>query len=156
MHLEKDMLKMDGVETTRTVTTREGPAGDAGEYSPRPRGVLGVDTLQQRTTWTSVMSTFMLLSLRGGGDPRVSMAPCDDESTDTIRLHNKGTRRCLSATSNRCVSRPLGPTHRARPLPSVGGINTAALSSAMKALAASAGRVQPRSHGLLVAQAYFS
>ena len=68
MHLEKDMLKMDGVETTRTVTTREGPAGDAGEYSPRPRGVLGVDTLQQRTPWTSVMSTHAVIT-RGGWGP---------------------------------------------------------------------------------------
>lgn len=94
---------------------------------------------------------------RVGGDPGVSMAPCDDESTDTIKLYNKRTHRCISVMSNHCVSRPqLGLTHRACQLPSMEGINTVALSLATKTLTARARRVQPRFHELLIAQSYFS
>ena len=116
MHLVKDILKMNshikngrrGEDITRTVTTREGPAGPRRHRGVQTGalGVLRMDTLAENHVDWRDAHIHAVNHSRVGGDPGVSMAPCDDESTDTIKLYNKRTHRCPSVMSNHCVSRP--------------------------------------------------
>ena len=121
MHLVEDILKLNshikngrrGEDITRTVTARAGRAGPRrhrGVQTAAP-GVLRMDALAENRVDRRDAHIHAVNHSRVGGDPGVSMAPCDDESTDTIRLYHKGTHRCPSVMSSHCVSRPrLGLT----------------------------------------------